>query len=124
MTTRRRAVRALGVLGSLMILTACPRVPERTSFMQQATNVTATAAEVRARNGELGRHAGGRPLTDAPDGEHHECDRTEEEQQAAAELPEARPQAGPGTAPPRPAGRDGGRGVGGRRKGHGSLVSR
>lgn len=74
---RSRRMLRFGVpLALTLALVACPKVPERTSFMQQAHNVTASAAEIRERSAELGRHAAAvvelgadsiRALSDDPD---------------------------------------------------------
>lgn len=56
MTSGRRLVRLTTVAGIAAVVTACPKVPEQTAFMQ-TTMVVTTAAEVRERAAELGRHA-------------------------------------------------------------------
>ena len=56
MTVRHRLVRLAAVSALAAPTAACPKVPQQTSFME-GTTVTVTAAEVRERSGELGRHA-------------------------------------------------------------------
>ena len=76
MTSESRWARLTVLLGIVLATSACPKVPERTAFMQQATNVKASSAEVRERAADLGRHAAAvvelgadsiRALSDDPD---------------------------------------------------------